>query len=83
MQHVIAGRTGAISTPLTACTAARPVPIEADRTDFDREGVSRPRLRPRGNPMLLGRQATSQRPITGPPWLHPQWIKSTGSAFTF
>mgnify|MGYP001335452695 CR=1 FL=1 len=50
LQRVIAGRTGAMSASLTASTTARRVFKEADRTDFDREGVSRPRLRPRGNP---------------------------------
>jgi hypothetical protein len=69
--------------PLTACAAARPALKEADRTDFDREGVSRPRFRPTGDPMLLGRQATSRRSIAGPPWLLSQWVEPTGLASAF
>jgi hypothetical protein len=83
LPHVFAGNTGALSTPLAACTAARPVAKEANRTDFDREGVSRPRLRPKGNPMLLGRQATSRRSIAGPPWLLSWRNQSTSLASAF
>src|SRR5712691_5705446 len=83
VRDVIAGNTRVMSTPLTACAAARPVTKEADRTDFDREGVSRPQLRPRCDPIALGRQATSRPRLATRSWLRSRRYETLGLASTF